>query len=409
MTELSLHLQSVGWAAGWKRSNWMKLVDPPASNPFPWARTIGRVFAPDADVHALIRKGAAGAREWFNRQLPILEAAPYVYAWEDVNEPDTYDPEILAQLPVFTSTWVDLMHARGWKTVVYNLAVGHPDIGKAAALAAGLARADFFGSHEYWWDMDADYGWYWGRYKKTVAELKAAGARVPPILITECGVGNRAGTQGYHGVLTDDQYLTQLACYGKELAKDGVEAAFTFTAMPNHPWYSFEVSEAFANRMQVHFASAAPPLPDVPPVIVPPVIVPPVVQPEKPLRWPFLRAWPISSTFAEHKQRKPPSTAPGIDIAAPHGRPIRAPLTGLIKGCQWRSAGGRSMWIVSGEWKVYLAHMSSVVMLSGESCKAGDVVGYVGSTGHSTGPHLHLSVQRNGEWVPPMAHMEKPE
>lgn len=193
MTEMSLHFQSVGWASDWRRSTWMKLVDPGPSNPFPWARTVGRVFVPDAVVHAHIRCGAAGACEWFNFQLPFLQAAPWVYAWEDVNEPDTYDAEILAKLPLFTATWVDLMHERGWKTVVYNLAVGHPDIGKAAALAPGLAKADFFGCHEYWQDMDADYGWYWCRYRKTVAELKAAGARIPPLLITECGVANRAG------------------------------------------------------------------------------------------------------------------------------------------------------------------------------------------------------------------------
>ena len=52
--------------------------------------------------------------------------------------------------------------------------------------------------------------------------------------------------------------------------------------------------------------------------------------------------------------------------------------------------------------------MSSVVMLTGESCRAGDIVGYVGSTGNSTGPHLHLSVQKNGEWVNPMQYMEMP-
>ena len=78
----------------------------------------------------------------------------------------------------------------------------------------------------------------------------------------------------------------------------------------------------------------------------------------------------------------------------PHGRPIRAPLTGFIKDCKWRKAGGRSLWIVSGEWKVYLAPMSSVVMLTGESCRVGDVVGYVGSTGNSTGPHLHLAAMK---------------
>lgn len=404
MTEISLHLQQLpGWLPAWltaKSVSWLKLIDPPEQNPFPGVRIVVRTFVPDGESNELAAQGAAGGEAWFRRFAPFYAARPWVYAWEFVNEPQPMaSADFRKHLAAAQARWNELMHQAGYRTVAYNLAVGWPEIGAAVDLKPGMIGADFLGLHEYSAPTMMDRAsWLCLRYRRTCEELGFPPSRM---LVTECGIdGGVAGKpqQGWRQFATSDQYAAQLAWYGAELASDGVPAAFVFTAGYYPPWQSFDVDEPMADRMQVQFASAAPPLPDVPPV----------VQPAKPLLWPFLRAWPISSTFAEHKQRKPPSTAPGIDIAAPHGRPIRAPLTGAIKDCRWRAAGGRSMWIVSGEWKVYLAHMSSVVMLSGESCRAGDVVGYVGSTGHSTGPHLHLSVQKEGKWVAPMPYMEMP-
>lgn len=107
--------------------------------------------------------------------------------------------------------------------------------------------------------------------------------------------------------------------------------------------------------------------------------------------YPFARKWPVSSTYADHKARTPPSTMPGTDIAAPRGTPILSPIAGVVCGAKYRSAGGRSFWIEGDGVKVYLAHLSMVGALDGELVLAGDVVGLVGSTGRSTGPHLHLS------------------
>ena len=83
-----------------------------------------------------------------------------------------------------------------------------------------------------------------------------------------------------------------------------------------------------------------------------------------------------------------------------------------MNAARWWGAGGRAMWIHwSGDPKavrVYLAHMSSVVALSHERVVAGDLVGFVGSTGHSTGPHLHCSLRLDGQYVDPMPHMKEP-
>ena len=131
------------------------------------------------------------------------------------------------------------------------------------------------------------------------------------------------------------------------------------------------------------------------------------------LTYPFATEKRITSSFDAHKARTPPSTAPGTDFGANRGTPIRAPIAGDIVGCHWRDGGGRSLWIYGEGVKVYVAHMSQVSRLNGERVRAGQKVGEVGTTGHSTGPHLHLSLQvKNNRgvyaWADPMDYMTAP-
>ena len=130
------------------------------------------------------------------------------------------------------------------------------------------------------------------------------------------------------------------------------------------------------------------------------------------LTYPFKAKKRVTSSFQGHLARTPPSTAPGTDFGADWGEPVYAPIAGTINAARWWGAGGRAMWI---HWthdpqnvRVYLAHLSSVVTLSHERVEAGDLVGFVGSTGNSTGPHLHLSFKLQGRWVDPMEYMEEP-
>lgn len=95
----------------------------------------------------------------------------------------------------------------------------------------------------------------------------------------------------------------------------------------------------------------------------------------------------------------------GIDYRAPVGTPIRAAGSGLITDMRWGDGYG---WFVRirherGYETVY-AHMSAFAekLTPGRTVMRGDVIGYVGSTGSSTGAHLHFEVLRNGFYVNPM-------
>lgn len=96
----------------------------------------------------------------------------------------------------------------------------------------------------------------------------------------------------------------------------------------------------------------------------------------------------------------------GVDIGAGYGTPIVAANTGLVLAA-YCSAGGYGCRIVidhgGGKASLY-AHQSSFAVAEGTVVTAGQTIGYVGSTGASTGPHLHFEIRRNGVPEDPMAH-----
>ena len=126
------------------------------------------------------------------------------------------------------------------------------------------------------------------------------------------------------------------------------------------------------------------------------------------LRFPLHRRYPISSDFEAHKNRTPPSSAPGTDFAAPKGTPVFAIARGIVEVAEGRGAGGLRCWINHGKdargrvIKSYYAHLSSLEVVKLQVLATGDKIGEVGSTGHSTGPHLHWSLKLDGEWVDPL-------
>ena len=87
----------------------------------------------------------------------------------------------------------------------------------------------------------------------------------------------------------------------------------------------------------------------------------------------------------------------GLDFSAPHGRPVRAAQSGRVAFAGWDGPYGKSVVIRHGNgvWTRY-AHMSRLTVRRGEAVIVGDRVGRIGSTGNSTGPHLHFEVLRDG-------------
>ena len=97
---------------------------------------------------------------------------------------------------------------------------------------------------------------------------------------------------------------------------------------------------------------------------------------------------------------------PGIDIAVDYGTPVYASAAGYVQQAGWY--GGYGNYIRLGHdfgYETAYGHMSRLAVRAGSFVKKGQVIGYVGSTGYSTGPHLHFEVLKNGEQVNPSSLM----
>jgi len=108
--------------------------------------------------------------------------------------------------------------------------------------------------------------------------------------------------------------------------------------------------------------------------------------------------YPYRSTIGEHT---------GLDIAVPRGTPIAAAEAGYVAkvalGTQWY--GNYVMIIHSNNLSTLYGHMTSVSVSADQYVTKGQIIGYSGSTGFSSGPHLHFEVRSNGVPVDPMGYL----
>ncbi len=101
-----------------------------------------------------------------------------------------------------------------------------------------------------------------------------------------------------------------------------------------------------------------------------------------------------------HKIRKMHS---GIDFTAPIGTPVYATGNGRVEAAGYDGGYGLRVMIDHGySYKTLYGHMSKSTVRAGQRVKRGDLIGYVGNTGTSTGPHLHYEVHKNGSPVNPV-------
>lgn len=124
--------------------------------------------------------------------------------------------------------------------------------------------------------------------------------------------------------------------------------------------------------------------------------------------WPLTVKGRITSTFGRRKApTKGASTYhKGLDIAAPMGTSILASADGRVTTASYQSAAGNFVMISHGNgmYTAYM-HASKLNVKVGEQVKQGDVIAYVGSTGVSTGPHLHFGVIKDGKYVDPQLYV----
>ncbi|MEP6869999.1 MAG: M23 family metallopeptidase [Novosphingobium sp.] len=107
-----------------------------------------------------------------------------------------------------------------------------------------------------------------------------------------------------------------------------------------------------------------------------------------------MRAHPLLGEYRMHS---------GVDLAAPIGTAIRAPSDGVVSSAQWR--GGYGLFVAlehGGGVETRYGHMSHLNVAAGQQVRKGETIGFVGSTGLSTGPHLHYEMRINGQAVNPV-------
>jgi murein DD-endopeptidase MepM/ murein hydrolase activator NlpD len=107
-----------------------------------------------------------------------------------------------------------------------------------------------------------------------------------------------------------------------------------------------------------------------------------------------MRIHPVLKTYRRHT---------GVDITAPRGTPVYATADGIVSRLQAASDYGTNVLIDHGfSYQTLYAHLSKKTVKPGQKVKRGELIGYVGNTGLSMGPHLHYEVWKNGTPVNPV-------
>ncbi|MCW2974218.1 MAG: peptidase [Thermoleophilia bacterium] len=96
----------------------------------------------------------------------------------------------------------------------------------------------------------------------------------------------------------------------------------------------------------------------------------------------------------------------GVDLAAPTGTPIHAAASGVVTWASWMSGYGNMVQIQhAGILSTGYGHQSQIAVHVGQLVNQGEVIGYVGCTGHCFGPHVHFETRENGNPVDPMKYL----
>ncbi len=117
-------------------------------------------------------------------------------------------------------------------------------------------------------------------------------------------------------------------------------------------------------------------------------------------------AWPVSGPVTSGFGARWGRMHEGIDIAVPSGTPVQAAAAGTVIYAGWMDGYGNLVVVDHGNGvSTAYGHNTSVAVALGQQVAQGEVIAYSGSTGHSTGPHVHFEVRVNGVAVDPMGYL----
>ncbi len=116
--------------------------------------------------------------------------------------------------------------------------------------------------------------------------------------------------------------------------------------------------------------------------------------------------WPVSASVTSPFGWRWGRMHEGVDLGASYGAPIAAAAAGTVIYAGWLGGYGNLTVIDhGGGLATAYGHQSQIAVSVGQSVTQGEIIGYVGSTGHSTGPHLHFEVRVNGQAVDPLGYL----
>lgn len=129
----------------------------------------------------------------------------------------------------------------------------------------------------------------------------------------------------------------------------------------------------------------------------------------------FPNKWPVNNTAisSNYGYRMDPISSgsewhEGIDIPADFGSPVYASGAGTVEFAAWNGGYGRYVRIDHGNgYKTAYGHMSGLATSSGQQVAKGQIIGFVGSSGYSTGPHVHFEVISEGQTIDPFYVLKK--
>jgi murein DD-endopeptidase MepM/ murein hydrolase activator NlpD len=175
-------------------------------------------------------------------------------------------------------------------------------------------------------------------------------------------------------------------------------------------------SDSGSGRTPERVPSRPPPAPTTVDDWLPTLAAPRTSGPWSPGPGPLV-AWPLQGTLTQpfgctgFERERPAQQCPGgfhtgIDLAQPQGTPIRAAAAGLAYPLSDGRYGNYVVIQQQGGYATVYGHMVQSSVAWGQPVRAGDVIGLVGSTGNSTGPHLHFEVRFGGSPQDPMPYLQ---